>query len=92
MRKNLVIVAAAAVLVVAGAGAAAAGWFSGEELPPPNAMKLSAVIKLLEDQGLSRIEEVEFEDGVWEVEVHQNDNKEVELHVDPLSGKIVKRE
>lgn len=68
-----------------------AGWFSKEELPPPNARPLSAVIKSLEDQGFKSIEQVGFEHGVWEVEVHQGD-KEVEFHIDPMSGKIVKRE
>jgi hypothetical protein len=90
--QNRTVLIAAVVLVLAGSSAALAGWFSREEMPPANAKPLSVVIKSLEDQGLGRIEEVEFSGGVWEVEVHQADGKEVELHVDPMTSQIVKRE
>jgi hypothetical protein len=66
---------------------ARAGWFS-DETPPPSAKPLSSIIKALEDKGYRAISEVEFEDGKWEVEVHRADGKEVELHVDPVSGQI----
>jgi hypothetical protein len=66
---------------------ARAGWLQ-EETPPPNAKPLSMIVKMLEDKGYGRISEVEFEDGKWEVEVHQANGKELELHVDPLSGQI----
>lgn len=78
-------------LVVLAPALAYAGWFSREELPPPNARPLSTIIKSLEDQGFKVIEEVAFEGGAWEVEVHQG-GKEIELHIDPMSGKILKRE
>ena len=90
MQKRTILIAAGA-LVLAGS-AALAGWFSPEEMPPANAKPLSVVIKSLEDQGLGNIEEVEFSEGVWEIEVHQAGGKEVELHVDPLTAQIVKRE
>jgi len=86
------IVAISAVLVIIAAGAAYAGWFSKEEMPPANAKPLSTIIKSLEDQGYKNIEKVGFDDGVWEVEVHQAGGKEVEFHVDPMLAKIVKKE
>jgi hypothetical protein len=79
------------VLLILAPVAAHAGWFS-EELPPANAKPLSMMIKSLEDQGYKKIEKVGFESGVWEVEVHQAGGKEVELHVDPITTKIVKKE
>lgn len=88
--KNSAIVAIVAVLIIAPVSAYA-GWFS-EELPPPNAKPLSIIIKSVEDQGYKNIEEVEFDDGVWEIEVHQAGGKEIEIHADPMTGKILKIE
>jgi hypothetical protein len=68
-----------------------AGWFS-EELPPAGAKPLSEIIKSLEDRGYKNISEVEFEDGAWEIDAHPADGKEVEIHVDPVAGKILKTE
>lgn len=75
--------------LAASATVARADWFK-DEVPPANAKPLSVVIKALEDQGYKTISEVEFEDGKWEVEVQQDGGKEVELHVDPVSGQISK--
>lgn len=88
--KNSAIAALAVLLIVAPVSAHAS-WFS-EELPPANAKPLSAIIKSMEDQGYKNIEEVEFDDGAWEIEVHQAGGKEIEIHVDPVAGKILKIE
>ncbi|MGH6894341.1 MAG: PepSY domain-containing protein [Dongiaceae bacterium] len=66
-----------------------ADWFS-EETPPADAKPLSEIIKSLEDQGYKGIEEMEYDDDAWVIDVHQAGDKEVELHVDPVSGQIVK--
>jgi hypothetical protein len=66
---------------------ARADWFR-DETPPANAKPLSAIIKTVEDHGYKVITEVEFEDGKWEIEVHQAGGKEIELHVDAISGQI----
>lgn len=76
-----------ALLPPAAAYAAWPGWFA-DEVPPANAKPLSEIIKALEDQGYKTITEVEFEDGVWEIEVHQPKDKEVKLKVDAVSGEI----
>jgi hypothetical protein len=80
------------VAVVLGASmwSARAGWFS-DEGPPPGAKKLSEIVKALEDQGLDGITEIEFEDGVWKIEVHNRDGSERDLRVDPLSARIRSR-
>ncbi|MEA2814748.1 MAG: hypothetical protein QOI93_2445 [Rhodospirillaceae bacterium] len=76
------------VLAMTGAaGAAQAGWFS-DESPPANAKPLSEIIKSVEDKGYKTITELEFDDGVWKVEVHQPDGKEIHIKVDPVSGAI----
>jgi uncharacterized membrane protein YkoI len=82
------------VTVIAAVGAsiasARAGWFS-DETPPAGAKPLSEVIRMLEDQGVRTITEIEFEDGVWKIEVHQPDGTEVDLKVDPMTGQIRSR-
>jgi hypothetical protein len=82
--SSLILAGAALSLSALGAHA---NWFK-DEAPPPNAKPLSAIVKALEDRGYKVITEIEFEDGKWEVEVQQASGKELELHVDPLSGQI----
>jgi hypothetical protein len=67
------------LLIVALASAttmAHAGWFS-EELPPANAKPLSEIIKAVEEKGYKTITDVEFDDGVWKIEVHQANGNEL---------------
>ena len=87
MRHLKAIVLACAIAGMAASTAARADWFS-DELPPANAKPLSEIIKAAEDKGYKVISEVEFDDGVWEIEAHQPDGKEVHVKVDPLSGAI----
>lgn len=68
-------------------GAAQAGLFS-DESPPANAKPLSEIIKSVEDKGYKIITELEFDDGVWKIEVHQPDGKEIHIKVDPVSGAL----
>ena len=85
--SSLVLAGAALSLSVLGAHA---DWFR-DESPPPNAKPLSEIVKALEDHGYKVITEIEFEDGKWEIEVHQVNGKELELHVDPISGQIASK-
>lgn len=66
---------------------ALAGWF-GDERPPANAKPLSEIIKGVEAAGHKTIVELEFEDGVYEIEALDAQGKEVKLKVDPASGKV----
>ena len=68
---------------------ARADWFR-DETPPANAKSLSTIIKTVEDRGYGTITEVEFEHGKWEIEVHQAGGKEIEIHVDAVSGQIAR--
>ena len=66
---------------------ALAGWF-GDERPPANAKPLSEIIKGVEAAGHKTIVELEFEDGVYEIEAIDAQGKEVKLKVYPVSGKV----
>lgn len=66
---------------------ALAGWF-GHDRPPANARPLSEIIKGVEEAGYKTIVELEFEDGVYEIETLDAQGKEVKLKVDPVSGKV----
>lgn len=52
------------------------------EVPPKDTKPLSEVVKAAEDTKAGVITQVEFDNGLWEVEVH-NGNKEVTLYLDP---------
>jgi uncharacterized membrane protein YkoI len=69
---------------------ARADWFR-DETPPPNAKPLSTIIKTVEDRNYGTITEVEFDDGKWEIEIHQAGGKEIEIHVDAVSGQIARQ-
>ncbi|WP_419197872.1 PepSY domain-containing protein [Pseudomonas aeruginosa] len=56
--------------------------------PPANAKPLSEIIKGVEEAGHKTIVELEFEDGVYEIEALDAQGKEVKLKVDPVSGKV----
>jgi hypothetical protein len=87
MRFKYLVMAVAVSALAATTLTARADWFK-DETPPANAKPLSAILKTVEDRGYKTITEVEFEDGKWEIEVHQAGGKEIEIHVDAMSGQI----
>lgn len=62
---------------------------SASDIPPADALKLSKIIEKLEQQGFAPIVDVEFDDGVWEIDAYRGKEKR-ELHVDPKTGKILR--
>ncbi len=44
------------------------------------------------DRGIVKIEEVELDDGIWEVEGYGSDGHEIEMKVEAASGNIIKLE
>ena len=77
-----------AVLAVATLSACAHRY--SEEAPPSNAKPLSEIVRSLEDQGYKDVERVKFDDNVWVIDVRQAGGKEIKLHINPVSGQIVK--
>jgi len=59
------------------------------KLPPDNAKPLSAIVQAVENRGIGAITEIEFDDGVWEVEFRR-DGKKVEMDIDPITGEIIR--
>lgn len=60
-----------------------------ERQPPKDALKLSELLsKVIEDYGAVDIDEVSFERRYWEIELVK-DGVERELHVDPVTAKII---
>ena len=66
---------------------AQADWFKDDQ-PPTYAKPLSELIKIVEKAGYNNIVEVEFEDGVYEIETIDENGKEIEIKIDPLSGEF----
>ncbi len=73
-------------------GALAAGLLlssaaSAAGRPPADAQPLSAIVLALEQRGFGPIVEIEFDDGLWEVEAFE-DGRKRRLKIDPVSGRI----
>ena len=66
---------------------AQADWCKHDQ-PPTDAKPLSELIKIVEKAGYNNIVEVEFEDGVYEIETIDENGKEIEIKIDPLSGEF----
>jgi hypothetical protein len=69
------------------AALATAAW--ADSRPPASALPLSQVLAALERDGWGPFKEVEFDDGVWEVEVWKG-RQRYKLEVDPTSGKVLR--
>lgn len=76
------MVAVAAVSIMLGSA-----W--AQDRPPADAQPLSSIVLALEQQGFGPFIEIEFDDGVWEIEVFR-DGRKRKLDVDPRSGKILR--
>lgn len=58
-----------------------------DEMPPPDARPLSAIIQSVEVRRLGVITEVEFDDGLWRVEIRR-DGRKIRLGIDPRTAEI----
>jgi len=56
-----------------------------DDVPPSDALRLSEIVKGVEQRGVGVITEVEFDDSRWEIKVRDN-GKRVDLRVDPRTG------
>lgn len=60
------------------------------DVPPPNTMPLSAIIRSIETGGHGALKSIEFDDGFWEAEVCDAACKK--LYIQPQSGEIKRTE
>ena len=87
MRTSIVPVRLALMTVVS---LSACAHRYSEEVPPSNAKPLSEIVRSLEDQGYNDVERIKFDDNVWVIDVHRAGGKKIKLHVNPVSGHVVK--
>lgn len=46
----------------------------------------------LTTEGYSKVHDVDFDDGVWKAEAERADGNDVEIHLDPKDGKVMRVE
>lgn len=56
-----------------------------DEIPPADSMPISTIIQSIEARGMGTVTEVDFDDGLWEVELRK-DRQKIKLVVDPMTG------
>ena len=82
--KWLLALAFPATLLIAGQAAAADR--------PPTPTEREAIETILKDAGFASWEEIEFDDGKWEVDdARTADGREYDLKLDPKTLKVVSR-
>lgn len=64
------------------------GWYRCRRAVQPSAQ----VRTKLEAQGYAKVNGVKFEDGIWNAEADDPAGKDVELKIDPATGKVLGEE
>lgn len=59
-----------------------------DDRPPSGGVPLSSILAGLERQGYGPFKDIEFDDGVWEIEVYR-DGRKRELKVSPRDGRVI---
>jgi uncharacterized membrane protein YkoI len=83
---NTIRLGAAAALLLSAVTAARAG-----EAPPTDGKPVSEILKSVEGQNAGAVTGVEFDDGLWEVEVNK-DGKAATLYIDPKTAAVNRRQ
>lgn len=74
-------------LTLAIALAAAAGTSFAQN--PTGNLTTTDVIRLVESAGYTNVRDVEFDDGLWDVEATAADGRSVDLKIDPTNGEVI---
>lgn len=86
MTRKIVPTLLAAALM-AGVGLAPAYAQTPDRAPPQNAMKLSEIVAKVEQRdGFRYIDDIEWDDGAYEVTYYTTDKAKVEIRFDPVTG------
>jgi hypothetical protein len=76
-----------AAALAAGIGLAPAHAQDDDRAPPQNAMKLSEIVAKVEKRdGFRYIDDIEWDDGLYEVTYYTTDRAKVEIRFDPVTG------
>ncbi len=81
-----------AAIVLLGFAASAPVLYAQAPNASANELDAKQIIAKLESAGYTHIEEIEKDDGMWEVEATNSAGQRVELKVDPVSGTVVREE
>jgi len=74
-------------------GLTAAGSASAQQAAAPAAeLTVAQIVQKLESLGYTAIEDIEKDDGVWEVEATSANGTRVELDVDPTDGRVLREQ
>lgn len=68
---------------------ASAGAFA-QQAAAPAQLTVAQIVQKLESLGYTAIEDLEKDDGVWEVEATAANGTRVELDVDPSDGRVLR--
>ena len=81
LKHNLIAATTVSLMLVSGVAMA-------QQPAPADAMTEPQVRALLAEQGYTRIDDLDFEDGAWETDATSADGNRVDVRVDPASGKL----
>lgn len=83
------LVAPAALLAAVGSVGVPPGAARADDAPPLDSQPLSVLLPLVEQRSdFLYIDEIEWEDGAYEVEYVTRDGGREHLEIDPVSGRI----
>lgn len=96
MRATPLVAALALAAGILGAGATVVPAFAQNSVtaaqPGAQWMSIEEVIRTVQAAGYRDVEEVERDDGRYEVKASDAEGRRVELKLDPVSGEILKTE
>jgi uncharacterized membrane protein YkoI len=59
------------------------------QAPTPGGLSAAEIVQKAEQAGYSAIDDVEFDDGLWELDATAPDGRRVDLLMDPRTGEIL---
>ncbi|WP_161959869.1 PepSY domain-containing protein [Xanthomonas arboricola] len=84
MAHRLMKTALFGALVLAGQGAFAQAAAN----KPAKALTSSEVTSMLTGKGYTKVHDVKFEHGVWTADARSGDGKDVDVRIDPVTGRV----
>ncbi|KLD72201.1 PepSY domain-containing protein [Xanthomonas pisi] len=64
------------------------GAFAQDTAKPAKALTSTEVTSMLTAKGYTKVHDVKFEHGVWTADARSGDGKDVDVHIDPVTGRV----
>ncbi|KTF31800.1 PepSY domain-containing protein [Xanthomonas vesicatoria] len=64
------------------------GAVAQEAGKPAKALTSNEVTSMLTAKGYTKVHDVKFEHGVWTADARSGDGKDVDVHIDPVTGRV----